>query len=516
MLFDYVQASNDRSILTRALPLAEREFVFWATNRTLNVTSPFTNKTYQVSRYAVNNTGPRPESYLTDYSTANGPDISLNETQKEALYAELASGAETGWDYTVRFASQPFAGGTNNTNPILRTLAIRETIPICLNSILCRFTSLKILDLMHLINGESDKAHVLLASLYSEPFSTSTNTTAKERAAFHTGAADQLKSAILDLFWDSNKLAFYDFNTTSMTRNSIFTTAHFYPMWNGIFPDELLSNETAAFGAFSSINMVMNKFNGTFPTTFIESGLQWDAPNAWPPHQFIALQALQNIPMNISTKPVPATPSGQTAFSLIPSGQLGLSETQLPGQPIKGGSNASATVDTSAMNGTVVNGGNATANEPWSVTLQREMANRYFTSALCSWHATGGSIPNILPRLSDAELGITNSANNTGNMFEKFSYSDVDSSGGGGEYTVQAGFGWTNGIVLWVASNYGNVLNTPQCPPLLVSTGNSSNSGSGGGGGSNGTSAGYRDAPVPLAIFVYPIIVGTLVAVVGL
>lgn len=128
---------------------------------------------------------------------------------------------------------------------------------------------------MHIINDESDKAHVLLASLYSEPFSSSTNTTSKERAAFHTGAADQLKSAILDLFWDSNKLAFYDFNTTSMTRNSIFTTAHFYPMWNGIFPDELLSNETAAFGAFSSINMVMNKFNGTFPTTFIESGLQW-------------------------------------------------------------------------------------------------------------------------------------------------------------------------------------------------------------------------------------------------
>lgn len=65
MLFDYLQASNDSSILARALPLAEREFDFWATNRTLNVTSPFTNKTFEVSRYAVNNTAPRPESYLT-------------------------------------------------------------------------------------------------------------------------------------------------------------------------------------------------------------------------------------------------------------------------------------------------------------------------------------------------------------------------------------------------------------------------------------------------------------------
>lgn len=67
-------------------------------------------------RYAVNNTAPRPESYLqgafkvllcmqdadatlgTDYTTANaaaqGP--TLNETQRSALYAELASGAETG------------------------------------------------------------------------------------------------------------------------------------------------------------------------------------------------------------------------------------------------------------------------------------------------------------------------------------------------------------------------------------------------------------------------------------
>ena len=65
MLSDYVQASNDTSILARALPLAELELSWWHTNRTLNVTSPFTNNTYEVARYAVNNTAPRPESYLT-------------------------------------------------------------------------------------------------------------------------------------------------------------------------------------------------------------------------------------------------------------------------------------------------------------------------------------------------------------------------------------------------------------------------------------------------------------------
>lgn len=75
-------------------------------------------------------------------------------------------------------------------------------------------------------------------------------------------------------------------------------------------------------------------------------------------------------------------------------------------------------------------------------------------------------------------------------MFEKFSNLDIDSAGQGGEYTVQAGFGWTNGIVLWVASNYGQMLVAPNCPPLIVqntatnsSGGNSSSSGSGSSSG---------------------------------
>lgn len=51
-------------------------------------------------------------------------------------------------------------------------------------------------------------------------------------------------------------------------------------------------------------------------------------------------------------------------------------------------------------------------------------------------------------------------------MFEKFSNLEIDSAGRGGEYTVQAGFGWTNGVALWVASTYGSVLNAPMCPDI--------------------------------------------------
>jgi alpha,alpha-trehalase len=53
-------------------------------------------------------------------------------------------------------------------------------------------------------------------------------------------------------------------------------------------------------------------------------------------------------------------------------------------------------------------------------------------------------------------------------MYEKFSIGDIDNGGSGGEYTVQAGFGWTNGVVLWVASVFGDQLVAPECPNPLV------------------------------------------------
>ena len=63
-------------------------------------------------------------------------------------------------------------------------------------------------------------------------------------------------------------------------------------------------------------------------------------------------------------------------------------------------------------------------------------------------------------------------------MFEKFSNLEIDSAGRGGEYTVQAGFGWTNGVVLWIAQTYGHTLGTPQCPDIVNDTAT--------GGGQNG------------------------------
>jgi alpha,alpha-trehalase len=199
MVNAYVQATGNTTVLERALPLLEVELEFWRANRTIPVTSPYTGQNHTIARYDVSiNTAPRAEGYLEDFETAFGASPALNETQRSELYAELATGAESGWDYSSRWCKEPLLNVTDNL-PALRTLNTRAIIPVDLNAILY---------------GD----HVILADLYETYMNGSQgnatdmqNMTAK--VAQHRMIANETRAAILDLMWDSDKSYFYDFNT---------------------------------------------------------------------------------------------------------------------------------------------------------------------------------------------------------------------------------------------------------------------------------------------------------------
>jgi len=72
-----------------------------------------------------------------------------------------------------------------------------------------------------------------------------------------------------------SQLAFYDFILNTNSRSNVFSAATFYPFWSGIIPDQVAKDEKSAFGVFASLNLVLNRYNGTFPPTFVDSGLQW-------------------------------------------------------------------------------------------------------------------------------------------------------------------------------------------------------------------------------------------------
>ena len=74
-----------------------------------------------------------------DYQTVHDPTAAnLTLEEQSELYSQLATAAESGWDFTSRFASNPTATG----NTLLRSYDIKNQVAIDLNSILCMVVSL--------------------------------------------------------------------------------------------------------------------------------------------------------------------------------------------------------------------------------------------------------------------------------------------------------------------------------------------------------------------------------------
>ena len=48
-------------------------------------------------------------------------------------------------------------------------------------------------------------------------------------------------------------------------------------------------------------------------------------------------------------------------------------------------------------------------------------------------------------------------------IYEKYSANDLGKRGEGGEYEVQIGFGWSNGLALYYLGLYGKFLTNPEC-----------------------------------------------------
>lgn len=99
MLHLYVTSTNDTSFLERAVRINDEELLWWDGVNAINVTSP-SGTTHFTHRYYTNNSAPRPESYAEDWQTVNGPIGGPYLNLSTDLYSDIASGAESGMDYS--------------------------------------------------------------------------------------------------------------------------------------------------------------------------------------------------------------------------------------------------------------------------------------------------------------------------------------------------------------------------------------------------------------------------------
>lgn len=297
----YVEKTNDTELLERALPLLIKEHEWWTTNRSIEVTKE--DRTYSLTLYNVSNTQPRPESYYEDYTTASNSSYyaedgiiypesqELNDTEKAFVYANLASGAESGWDYSSRWISRPDDAIRHVYFP-LRYLNIINIVPVELNSILYW-------------------NEITIGKLLNETGNTTEASDWEEKA-------NNRSEAIYNLMWNETLFGFFDYNTTSgeqytfvpadddasaselsgapAGKMTYFNVAQFYPFWTGAAPSHLKNNPYAVKTAFERVSKYLDNKAGGIPATNLRTGEQWDQPSVWPPLIHILMEGLLNTP----------------------------------------------------------------------------------------------------------------------------------------------------------------------------------------------------------------------------
>lgn len=81
MVYEYYEATHNKSFLNEILPTLEKELKFWDTQRTVKVKLE-DGRMYKAYRYRTSSNVPRPESFKEDMETS----IKMNDTERQFFY----------------------------------------------------------------------------------------------------------------------------------------------------------------------------------------------------------------------------------------------------------------------------------------------------------------------------------------------------------------------------------------------------------------------------------------------
>jgi alpha,alpha-trehalase len=203
-----------------------------------------------LNRYWDDRADPRPESHREDFALA----ARLPEAEREAFYRNVRATAESGWDFSSRWMRDPAD---------LRTLETTGLIPVDLNSLL--YHAERTISALRAFRGAPGDAEVAerLARLAAD-----------RRSALIRVAYDQDSGFFYDVRWRTGERV-TDRPTLAAAAALYFGVA---TAEQGRAVGERLARDFLAFGGFV--------------TTLVASGQQWDAPNGWPPLQWLTVQGL--------------------------------------------------------------------------------------------------------------------------------------------------------------------------------------------------------------------------------
>ncbi|PHI18554.1 trehalase [Lewinellaceae bacterium SD302] len=204
-----------------------------------------------LNRYYDAGDRPRAESYREDVLT-----IRESGRDSATVARHLRSGAESGWDYSSRW----LADGKN-----LHTIETTDIVPADLNALLYQ-------------------TELTLELAYR-------NTQNPEMAKTMQSRRKARRAAMQTFLWNPASAWYEDYHIKTGKPTGRLSLAGMYPFYFDV------ASENHAEVAFKTLE---DKFlaPGGVRSTLVESGQQWDAPNGWPPLQYLTIGGLRKYKSN--------------------------------------------------------------------------------------------------------------------------------------------------------------------------------------------------------------------------
>ncbi|MFL5560620.1 MAG: alpha,alpha-trehalase TreF [Gemmatimonadaceae bacterium] len=204
-----------------------------------------------LNRYWDDRPYPRPEAYKEDYRLAQ----TLPAERREAMYRNFRATAESGWDFSSRWMR-------DTTD--LRSLETIDLAPVDLNTLMWNLER-TIAALRTFRHAAGDAA---VAGRYRQ-------------------MADERKRALLAASYDPAGGFFFDVRWKTGARVSDRPSlAAAEPLYFGIATPEQ--------GRATAARLERDFLKpGGFLTTLIATGQQWDAPNGWPPLEWLTMEGVR-------------------------------------------------------------------------------------------------------------------------------------------------------------------------------------------------------------------------------
>jgi alpha,alpha-trehalase len=197
-----------------------------------------------LNRYWDDRDDPRDESYREDAELA----AATPGRDAKQLYRDLRAAAESGWDFSSRW----FADGRT-----LATIRTTRIVPVDLNSLM-----------VGLEQAIAANCRALRDAACARDF---------------TARATARAAAVRRHLWNGRIFADYDLDTRAA--NDRLTAATVFPLFARVATPDQARATARAFAPLVG--------QGGVRATPVSSGQQWDEPNGWAPHQWIAIQGLR-------------------------------------------------------------------------------------------------------------------------------------------------------------------------------------------------------------------------------